>query len=366
MRRYAPAIGTAILILLAAVGCGREKEVVIARVNQRPITQRALWRALEIERDGQAGRTALDRLIVQELIRQDAKERGIEVTRDELARRIDALKDYRLAYSGKDFDAWLADTGQTEQDITTALSIQMLTAKLVLSDEDRRRYFEEHQEELADLPHNNESVVFRRIVVATKDEADAVRRELTAGTDTGEPADFAEIAEARSLDPVGRGRGGMVGWMIQGKSDDPDLEKVLFSLKEGEISEPTPVKLPEVPEAEGEEEPEGEQPAPEPAQLWQIVKVERYIPAHEVTYEDNEDVIEEWMLKESQYQMQLHEFWNSLRAKANIEIVAPRYDSLGQAYRRGREARERRMAAPPSGPLAPVPQQAPEGSPTPP
>jgi parvulin-like peptidyl-prolyl isomerase len=353
------------LVLLAAVGCGREKEVVVARVNNRPITQRALWRALEIERDGQAGKTALDRLIVQELIRQDANQRGVEVTREELESRIDALRDYRLAYSGKDFDAWLADTGQTEQDIASALTIQMLTAKLVLSDEDRRQYFEEHREELADLPHNNESVIFRRIVVATKDEAEAIRRELTAGTDTGEPADFAEIAEARSLDPVGRSRGGMVGWMIKGKSDDPELEKVAFSLKEGEISEPAPVKLPEEPEAEGQEEPEGEQPAQELGQLWQIVRVERYIPPHEVTYEDNADVIEEWMLKEGQYQMQLHEFWNSLRAKADIEIVAPRYTSLGQAYQRGREARERRMAAP-SAPLAPVPQQAPEGSPTPP
>lgn len=363
MRRHAPAIGTAILILLAAVGCGREKEVAIARVNNRAITQRDLWRALETERDGQAGRTTLDRLIVQELIRQDAKERGIEVTRPELARRIDALKDYRLAYSGKDFDAWLKETGQTEDDIASRISLQMLTAKLVLSDDDRANYFEERKAELAELPHNNESVIFRHIVVATKDEADAVGRELSAGE--GSAADFAKLAETRSLDPVTRARGGMVGWMIKGKSEDPELEKVLFSMKEGEISEPIPVNLPEAPEIEGQEKPEGAEPPQELPQWWQIVRVERKIPPHEIAYEDNEDVIEEWMLGEAQYQMQLQEFWNSLRAKANIEILAPRYESLAEAYRAGREARERRTADP-TATGAPMPQQAPEGSPTPP
>lgn len=363
MRTYAPAIGTAILVLLAAAGCGREKEVPIARVNNRAITQRELWRALETERDGQAGRTALDRLIVQELTRQDAKQRGLEVTREELARRIDALKDYRLAYSGKDFDTWLKETGQTEGDIASQISLQMLTAKLVLSDEDRKNYFEERKDELADLPHNNESVIFRHIVVATKEEADAIRRELAAGK--GSAAEFAELAGNRSLDPVTRARGGMVGWMVKGKSEDPDLEKALFSLKEGEIGEPIPVNLPEAPEVEGQQKPEGAAPPQASPQWWQIVRIERYIPPHEIAYEDNEDVVEEWMLNETQYQMQLHEFWNSLRAKANIEILSPRYESLAEAYRLGREARERRLAVP-STPVGPMPQQAPEGSPTPP
>jgi parvulin-like peptidyl-prolyl isomerase len=352
-------------MVLAVAGCGRQKEEVVARVNKHAITQRDLWRALETERDGQAGRTTLDRLIVQELIRQDAKERGIEVTRPELARRIDALKDYRLAYSGKDFDAWLKETGQTEDDIASRISLQMLTAKLVLSEDDRKKYFEAHKDELAELPHNNESVIFRHIVVATKDEADAIRRELASTADKGSAAEFAKLAETRSLDPVTRARGGMVGWMIKGKSEDPELEKVLFSLKEGEISEPIPVKLPEAPEIEGQQKPEGAEPPPELPQWWQIVRVERTIPPHEIAYEDNEDVIEEWMLGEAEYQMQLQEFWNSLRAKANIEIVAPRYESLAEAYRAGREARERRTAVP-STPVAPVPQQAPEGAPTPP
>lgn len=329
------------IMLVSGAGCGREKEVVLARVNQRPITQRALWRALETDDSGDAGRIALDRLIVHELIRQEAKKRGIEVTREELQTRIDAMKDYRLAQTGRDFDAWLADTGQTEEDLASRISLQMLTAKMVLDDQERKRYFEDNRERLADLPHNSESVIVRNIVVATKDEAEAIRRELTA-----EAADFAEIAEARSLDPLTRSRGGMVGWVVKGKSDDPELEKVLFSLKEGDISHPIPVDLPAPAEAQLQTEKTKDQPNEQAPRWWQLVKIEKYFPPHELTYEDNADVIEEWMLSEPKAQRDLHEFWNNLRARADIEVVAPRYRVLERFYQRGREARERQLQAP--------------------
>ncbi len=364
MHRHGPAIGILALLLLAAAGCGREKKVVIARVNQRPITQRALWHALEMENNGEAGRVALDRLVVHELIRQEAQKRGIEVTREELQSRMQALKDYRLAQTGRDFDTWLEETGQTEDDIASRISLQMLTAKMVLDDEDRKQYFEENKERLAALPHNNESVIFRHIVVATEEEAEAIRRELTAEGSGEGAADFAEMAQARSLDPLTRPRGGMVGWMVKDKSDDPELEKVLFSLKEGEISQPIPVELPTPAEAESQTDEQKEEPEEQARQWWQLVKVEKHVSPHELTYEDNEDVIEDWMLGEPQIQLQLREFWNSLRARGDIEILAPRYRALAEFYRLGREARERRLQ-PSAAPIT-VGPQGPEGAPAPP
>ena len=346
MRRHVPAIAILVSIVLTAAGCGRDKEAVIARVNQRPITQRALWRALEMENNGDAARVTLDRLIVHELIRQEAKKRGIEVTREELQRRTEALKDYRLAQTGTDFDTWLQDTGQTEEDIASRVSLQMLTARMVLDDEDRKRYFEDNREKLAALPHNNESVIFRHIVVAAKEEAEAIRRELTAEASGEAPADFAEIAKARSLDPLTRPRGGMVGWMVKGKSDNPELEKVLFSLKAGEISQPIAVALPAPAETEAQPDKQAEESQEQLPQWWRLVKVEKYVPPHEITYEDNEDVIEDWMLSEPQVQPQLQEFWNGLRVRADIEILGPRYRALAEFYRLGREARERRLTAP--------------------
>ena len=43
MRQMTALAGMAALLLLIGGGCGREKEEVLARVNQRPITQRQLW-----------------------------------------------------------------------------------------------------------------------------------------------------------------------------------------------------------------------------------------------------------------------------------------------------------------------------------
>ncbi len=344
MRRHVPLIGV-IFFALALGGCGREKETVIARVNQHPITQRQVWRALEMQDNGDAGRMALDRLIVQELARQEARKRGIEVTREEIQRRIEGQKDYRLAYTGEDFETWLEGAGQTEDDLASRLSLQILTAKIVLDEDDRKRYFEENSDRLSELPHNNESVIFRQIVLATKEEAEAVYRELIS-EDAGATADFAEIAKARSIDPLTRARGGMVGWLLKGKSEDQELEKVLFSLGEGEIGEPVPMVLPAAPEVDeesGEQQPASQQ---QPPQWWRIVKVERYIPPHEITYEDNEDVIEDWMLSEPQRQLELHEFYSSLRARADISILSPHYRSLEEIYQMQRDARDRQLAAP--------------------
>ena len=336
MRRHACVLAIIAAVVAAGGGCGRQKSEVVARVNQQPITQRQLWEALEQGENGEAGRRTLDSLIVRQLIRQEAKKRGIEVSQEELQTRLEGLKDYVLAGAGKDFEAWMAETGETEEDVKSRISLQMLTAKLVIPDRDREQYFEENKERLAELPHNNEAMIYRQIVVASKEEAQAAHRELTEAKEGEKLADFAEVAEARSLDPMTRLRGGMVGWMVKGKSQDPKLEEVLFSLKPGEISQPLPLTPP--PAGSGEEQEEGEAP-----ELWRIVKVEKYNPAHEVTFEGNADVIEEWMLKDPQFQMQLQEFFEGLRAQADVEVLSPRYRAVREAYARRRDARQQRL-----------------------
>jgi len=345
MRKHVPVIGIVASILLCGAGCGREKSEVVARVNQQPITQRQLWQYLERADNGEAGRRGLDSLIVRQLIRQEARKRGIETSREEIDARLEALKDYILAATGKDFETWLQDSGLTREDLVGRISLQILTGKLVLTGTDRRKYFEENEERLRDLPHNNESVIYRQIVVESEEEANAIYNELTSEEGA---ADFATVAQDRSLDVLTQRRGGMAGWLVKGKSGDPDVEEVLFSLEPGEVSKPILVKAP----ADVEEQPEE---GGEPREFYRIVKVERHFAGpQEITFEDNEDVIEDWMLNEPQYQMQLHEFLSGLRVRADVEIVSPRYQSLGEAYRRGREARERRTGEPPDFvPLSP-------------
>ena len=358
----------ALLLAVAAAGCGRGGRGpfarggggggdVLARVDGKPITQEQLSQALEVADNGQAGRQALESLIVRQLVRSEAEKRGIKVDPKELQTRIDGLKDYILAGTGKDFATWLVDTGQTEQDIADRVSIQILTARLVLTDQDRKQFFEANKDRLKDVPHNNETAIYRQILVGSKSEAEAIRSELLKNSG-GKPVtdeQFAKVAEEKSLDPMTRSRGGMRGWWIKGKGTgmgekpDPETEKALFSLKPGELSQPLSYKRATPPA------PKGQGPAPEPEQ-WQIVMVDKHITPQAITLEDNEDVIEDWMLNDPRYQYQLQQFFENLRAKAKIEVLSPRYKPIEAEYRKRNEMREQmRQQAPTTGmPQAPA------------
>lgn len=340
------------IVALAASGCGRGKKTsdVLARVNGQAVTKAELDAALETSDNGDAAKRTLDSLIVRELIREEAKKRGITVGKEELDRRMSGLKDYVLAMTGKDFQGWLADTGQTEDDVRTRMSIQVLTAKLVLTDTDRKKYFEDNQSRLKDMPHNNESVIYREIVVASQQEAEAVRKDLLGQAAQGKVsgAAFGKIAEQRTLDPNERRRGGMAGWVAKGKAGNPKLEEVLFKLQPGEISEPIPAPPPAPPA--------GQKPSATPQQptLYRVVMVEKHLKPGSLTLENNEDIIEEWMMSDPRYQAQLGEFFNNLRAKASIEITDPRFHSLEEAYAQGREAREKQRSMSQPGAMAPA------------
>lgn len=140
--------------------------------------------------------------------------------------------------------------------------------------------------------------------------------------------------------------------MVKGKSTQPDLEKTLFSLKPGGISKPLPLTAPAgAATGAGKEEKRPE--------WWLVLKVEKHIPPHEITLEGNADVIEEWMMNDPRFQTQLQEFFGNLRARADVDIVSPRYRMLQEAYQRGREARERQLKATQTAPAAPGVVEAP-------
>ncbi len=360
MRNFT-ALLAVIMVCAFLGGCSRQKAESLAVVNGQPITKSQLCEALEQADNGDAGRRTLDSLIVRQLIRQEAQKRGIKVDDADLKLRLEGLQDYVLAATGKDFKAWLEDTGQTEEELSSRISTQVLTAKLVLTEEDRKKYFEENKKRLEELPHNSESAIYREIILPSKEEAEAVRKELLATTTEGKVpgAKFAEIAEARSLNPVEKQRGGMAGWAVKGKSGDPELDKVLFALNPGQVSEPLPMTPPAAPGAQSQ--------APQQPQFWRLVFVEKRLTPGPITLERNADVIEEWMLSDPRFQTQLGEFFTNLRAKADVKIESPRYKALAEAYQQGREARERKLSQPGAAPTLPgaAPMPAPEGAPSP-
>lgn len=70
---------------------------------------------------------------------------------------------------------------------------------------------------------------FKQIVVGTRTEAEKVLERLKKGEQ------FAALAKELSLDPMSKEAGGNMGFIESGALS-PETEKVIFALKEGELS----------------------------------------------------------------------------------------------------------------------------------
>ncbi|WP_100398195.1 peptidylprolyl isomerase [Bacillus sp. FJAT-44742] len=109
--------------------------------------------------------------------------------------------------------------------IRPQLILEELTREDVdLSDEAKQEYFEENEEDLAE-------VRARHILVESEEEADELYEELQEG------ADFEELATEHSIDPGSGAQGGDLGFFSRGEMVE-EFEETAFSLEEGEISEP--------------------------------------------------------------------------------------------------------------------------------
>jgi len=87
---------------------------------------------------------------------------------------------------------------------------------------------ERYEEVFADYPL--EEVSASHILVESEEEAREILAELEAG------ADFATLAEERSIDPGSAQRGGSLGWFPRGRMV-PAFEEAAFSLEPGEVTE---------------------------------------------------------------------------------------------------------------------------------
>lgn len=83
----------------------------------------------------------------------------------------------------------------------------------------------------ADVPHTQEQVWARHILVADLAIANAVRQQLVNGED------FAKVTAQASTDTSTKNKGGDLGWFAKGAMV-PEFEAAAFSLKIGEISQP--------------------------------------------------------------------------------------------------------------------------------
>jgi parvulin-like peptidyl-prolyl isomerase len=208
---------------------------VAARVNGQPILladleKEATRRQAEMTKqgidfntsEGQAAlvairQQALDGLIEQALIDQEAAKLGVTVTDAE----VDAAINQSIAeYGGTEaFNKYLSDVAKMSVDEWRAGQREgMLTQKMI-------------ERVTRNVPTTGEQVHARHILVNTAAEASALLAKLRAG------ADFATLAQQYSKDTITSAGGGDLGWFPRGELFDAALEKAAFDLQPGQFSD---------------------------------------------------------------------------------------------------------------------------------
>ncbi len=164
----------------------------------------------------------LNSMIGLSLLAQGAQTVGVSFSHADVQAKIDQLAS---DLGGNEaIGAWLAansyDVSTFERDFRQELMAAQMVDKLS-----------------AKVPDTMDQVHARHILVATSDQAEQLRQQISDG------ADFATLAVENSIDLSTRPAGGDLGWFPPGYLTSPEIEQAAFSLQPGEVSPVIETKL---------------------------------------------------------------------------------------------------------------------------
>ncbi len=214
--------------LLALPLHAAKKPAPLAKVNGVPILRgEVAERAFR-----QYGTPVINEMVDEILIAQAAKELGVQADPREVESRLGRIRSQFPSEAV--FAERLAATGTNPEELKSRIEQQVLREALTVKAKDIRvgaseaqEFFEANKDKLG----RPESVRLRHIVVASEKEAGDFLVALRAG------ADFATLAAGVSLDLATKQAGGDLGFFGRGMLQ-PEIEKLAFSLKPGEVSAP--------------------------------------------------------------------------------------------------------------------------------
>jgi len=186
----------------------------------------------------------LERMIATRLVEQRGRELGLTATVKETDARMAQIR--AQAGSPEDFRLMLTVQAMTEPELRRLTSQQITAEKVIeadvfakmrFTDEEVKRYYEEHRDELSDQEqvHARHIFIQLRPDMTEEQRADARRRidEIKARLDKGES--FEELATTLSEDPAAA-KGGDLGWLSRDQVTGP-FQLVAFSTPVGKISD---------------------------------------------------------------------------------------------------------------------------------
>ncbi len=229
----------------------RDTSAVLVTVNDKPITenQLAIYRFLHrlpAQETAESRKADLEQLIENELLRQFLADRRAEVDPQRLAAAVKAAKE-QLKRQNRDPDKVFQNSRLLDALLRRELSLPMawqVHLGRVLTQQTIRDEFEHHRSDF-DGTEVRASQIFLKLpasadaarVQAARDKLDRLRAEIVAGK-----ISFADAAKRDSQAPSAAD-GGDVGWFTFRGKMPPEICKVVFRLKPGEVSAPFRTKF---------------------------------------------------------------------------------------------------------------------------
>jgi len=202
-------------------------ETAVATVNGTSITKDQLYAKL-VEAGGEG---TLQSLITTTLVDQEAKKANITATTDEDINN--EVAELTAQFGGEEaLNNALDQSGMTMDDLKKQMPIQVQMRKILepqvtVTDEEIKTYYDANKASY----DTAEQVRASHILVETKEEADAISKQLKEG------ADFATLASEKSADTGSKDKGGDLDYFTR-DAMVAEFSDAAFKLKVGETSEP--------------------------------------------------------------------------------------------------------------------------------
>jgi parvulin-like peptidyl-prolyl isomerase len=298
-----------ILLIFTVVGCNNQDTgEYVAKVNGQVITlkdfearlsQVAAINGFDLENPQMAAYKdmfelqTLDGMIDELLLLTEAKNRKLEVKKEDLTDQISGMKSQFA--SDKEFSAYLKDyMNMTEKEFEKILEDSLLvqalfedvTKDINSTDVDIEEYYNENKEAF----YQEEQIRARHILVKTKEEAAEIIKLITE-----EGQDMGELAMLKSTEEAAKTTKGDLGYFGRGRMVKP-FEDAAFALDVGEITQ-------------------------EPVETtfgWHVIRVEDKKAAYQQTFEEVKDDLEQSFINEAKNNAFI-EFMADIKEKAEIE-----------------------------------------------
>lgn len=227
------AVVALVVVLVVRPSGGGSLKGAVGTLNGKDITKTEFYDVM-FEQFGkdQAG-SMLDNYMTLKLISNEAEKAGFKEANAEAAISDEVAKikeQYNFA-TDADFEAALSSSGMTldsykKNQILPQVELRAIfEKKLAPKEEDLKAYFDQNKETY----NTQEQVRASHILLATKEEAEAVLKQLKGG------ADFATVAKEKSTDTGSAASGGDLGFFGKGVMNE-QFETAAFKLKKDEMS----------------------------------------------------------------------------------------------------------------------------------